>query len=238
MGFASFLDKRFYPGIDSHWSAKAYREFAQHYLRPTDHVLDFGAGRGAEPMHSFHGTVARVVGADVDSAVMENPHVDDAVVIDAFGRIDAPDRSFDAVVSAYVLEHLPDPARSFTEIARVLRPGGMFVFLTPNRFHYVPLIASATPHSFHVLVNKFRGRNEEDTFPTLYRANSRGRINALAARSGFSVVEVREVEQRPEYLRHFGLLYPLGIAYERLVNAAPALWAFRVTLLGALRKSA
>jgi 2-polyprenyl-6-hydroxyphenyl methylase/3-demethylubiquinone-9 3-methyltransferase len=41
--------------------------------------------------------------------------------------------SFDAVVAADVLEHLPDLPAAVTELARVLAPGGSFVFDTVNR---------------------------------------------------------------------------------------------------------
>jgi 2-polyprenyl-6-hydroxyphenyl methylase / 3-demethylubiquinone-9 3-methyltransferase len=41
--------------------------------------------------------------------------------------------SFDAVVAADVLEHLPDLPAAVTELARVLAPGGSFLFDTINR---------------------------------------------------------------------------------------------------------
>ncbi|MBL1076434.1 3-demethylubiquinone-9 3-O-methyltransferase [Nocardia sp. 2] len=44
-----------------------------------------------------------------------------------------PDASFDIVTCVDVLEHVVDPARSISEIARVLAPGGVFCFDTINR---------------------------------------------------------------------------------------------------------
>jgi 2-polyprenyl-6-hydroxyphenyl methylase / 3-demethylubiquinone-9 3-methyltransferase len=41
--------------------------------------------------------------------------------------------AFDAVVAADVLEHLPDLPAAVAELARVLAPGGSFVFDTVNR---------------------------------------------------------------------------------------------------------
>ena len=43
------------------------------------------------------------------------------------------DASFDAVVCVDVLEHVADLNKVLAEVARVLRPGGMFLFDTINR---------------------------------------------------------------------------------------------------------
>ena len=44
-----------------------------------------------------------------------------------------PDGSFASVLSVQSLEHVPDPERVLAEAARVLEPGGVAVFVTPNR---------------------------------------------------------------------------------------------------------
>jgi len=55
-------------------------------------------------------------------------------------NIPEPDASFDAVLCTEVLEHLPDPVRALDEMARLLRPGGMFIITAPfwSLTHFAP----------------------------------------------------------------------------------------------------
>jgi SAM-dependent methyltransferase len=46
--------------------------------------------------------------------------------------LNAPAASYDAVVMADVIEHLPDPRTTLHHIHRVLRPGGRLLLLTPD----------------------------------------------------------------------------------------------------------
>ena len=174
-------------------------------------------------------------GVDLDPRVVDNPFLDQGRVSDA-GEIPYPDSSFDVVFSDNVLEHLDKPAEVFLEVARVLKPGGVFMFKTPNKWHYMPTIARLTPHRFHQFVNRIRGRAEVDTFPTRYRANTKSDVTRLAHQTGFSVMSVDRVEGRPEYLRMTALTYFCGMLYERLVNMADFLALFRVLLVGMLQK--
>jgi SAM-dependent methyltransferase len=234
----SVLDRQFYATCPDDWSAVAYRDLACQYLSPHATLLDFGAGRGLKPQHHFGGVAARVVGVDIDAAVLENRYLDETKVMAPGGPIPYAENSFDVVISANVLEHVQDPDAVFREIRRVLRPGGVFVFQTPNKRHYVPAIARLTPHSFHVWVARQRGNKSRDVFPTVYRANTVGAIRQLARRHALTIDHLETIEGRPEYLRTFSPLYPLGILYERMVNATPLLAPLRVVILGALRKGA
>jgi 2-polyprenyl-3-methyl-5-hydroxy-6-metoxy-1,4-benzoquinol methylase len=42
------------------------------------------------------------------------------------------DEQFRVVVALHVVEHLPDPARTIREVFRILQPGGLWLFATPN----------------------------------------------------------------------------------------------------------
>jgi SAM-dependent methyltransferase len=58
--------------------------------------------------------------------------------------IPAPNDSFDVVLCTEVLEHLPDPVAAITELARLLRPGGLLLLTAPfcSFTHFSPYFFS------------------------------------------------------------------------------------------------
>lgn len=231
----AWMDRTFFPDHGRNWDDTLFRERILARLTPDTVMLDLGAGAGIVFQMNFRGLAARVCGVDLDPRVEQNPFLDEGRVADG-QTLPYVDAMFDVVFSDNVLEHLADPETVLAEVARVLKPGGVFLFKTPNKRHYMPLISRFTPHGFHQWINRKRGRSEEDTFPTLYRANSRTDLRRLAARSGLEVDRLELIEGRPEYLRIHPLTYAAGLAYERLVNGLPFLCGFRIVLMGTLKK--
>jgi ubiquinone/menaquinone biosynthesis C-methylase UbiE len=231
----NWLDHVFYPGVSSNWDDGLLRQAVLGKIDQHTHLLDLGAGAGIIPQNNFKNLTSRVCGIDPDPRVLSNPYLHEAKV--AFGsHIPYSDDEFDIVFSDNVLEHLEKPIEVFHEVYRVLKPGGYFVVKTPNRSHYVPLIARLTPLSFHRLYNRARGRRPQNTFHTFYRANSCKQIAELATSSSLQIESIQCVESRPEYLRLSALTYLFGIAYERTVNLSPLLAHWRVVLVAVLRK--
>ena len=229
------MDGAFYPGVKSNWDDDLLRRTILTHVRPDATILDVGAGAGILAQMNFRGAAARVCGVDLDPRVTSNPFLDEGKLADA-GRIPYADAMFDLAFADNVLEHLDAPAVVLAEIARVLKPGGVFVFKTPNKHHYMPTISRLTPHSFHQYYNKLRGRKEGDTFPTHYRANTRRDIKQLATGAGLVAERIKCIEGRPEYLRLTPVTYLAGVTYERLVNSARLFEGLRIALIGELRK--
>jgi SAM-dependent methyltransferase len=148
-------------------------------------VLDFGAGRGiwAEIESGFklqlttlRGKCKKVVGVDLDRTVLDNPLVDEAIMLQDAESIPFPDQSFDMIISWAVFEHLTDPSGTAAELGRILRPGGWICAWTPNRWGYVSVGARLVPNRMHARVLRYvhptSQRRESDVFPTLYRLNT------------------------------------------------------------------
>ena len=194
-------------------------------------ILAFGAGRGAREL-DLRGHGREVVGVDVDNDVRENPFLDCAVLYDG-RRLPFGDASFDMCCTHSVIEHLPDPALTFAELGRVLRPGGHLVFKTPNVWFYAMLISRVVPNRFHSTILRFAtGRVERDVFPTVYRANSRRQLRALLNAAGFVEAELHVHLNGADYLQFTLPTYLLGVLYERVVNGVSWLEGLRASIVG------
>lgn len=218
------------------------REFytlVRQYLTPQSRVLNLGAGDGDGTRWGIRkGEAAEIVGADIDEGVKKNTQIDRWVLMEG-DRLPFADQSFDLVFSDFVVEHVEKPDIFLSEVYRVLKPGGAYVFRTPNKYHYVALIARATPHWVHLkIANRLRGLSAEayDPFPTYYRMNTRSKVRQLASRCGFKRLDMKMVEGHPSYLVFATLPFLAGVAYERFVSSSEAFAGLRANIFAVLVK--
>lgn len=200
-------------------------------------ILEIGAGPTNETS-TFLSTLGVVQGLDVDPDVENNVALTAAHVLNG-DEYPFADNTFDACVSNYVNEHIADPLRHLEEVNRVLKPNGVYVFRTPNRFHYTSVVSGLTPHWFHLMVaNRLRNMPEtsHDPYPTHYRLNSRSKIEYHAAAAGLAVEEFRLIEPEPLYGLASRALFLPFVAYERTVNKFKCLAFLRANILAVLRK--
>ena len=201
------------------------------YLTPDSRVLDLGCGRGGV-VELFWREVRLAAGLDPDSPSLAEYRAPGMPIIRGVGEnLPFASESFDLIVCLWVLEHLKEPEKVFREVRRVLRPGGHFIFLTPNLRN--PLLVlnrlgKALPQLQRRLVPRLYGRREADTFPVQYRANTVQTLRAKAAASGLQVAELRVVPD-PTYLALNNLMFRASVMSERVM---PRGWG--VHLLGDL----
>ena len=237
MSITQYFDKIFYRDYGDHWDDLFFREYLLSRVESNFICLDYGAGRGKLEQVNIQGIVNKIVGVDIDDAVHDNPNIDEAKLIDLHDlKIPYDDNTFDLIFSDNVFEHVEFPENVLREIYRVLKPSGIFIAKTPNKYHYMPIIARLTPLSFHKYYNQLRGRDSVDTFPTFYRCNSRRDVRKYASKVGFEKVTLEFWEGRPEYLRIFAITYIIGMLYERVVNMTNLLAPMRSVLVFELKK--
>jgi SAM-dependent methyltransferase len=210
------LWRRFYPDYRADW----FEQVVYRHVHGRDAVLEIGAGSGLGHQRHFllKGRVARYAGIDLDPRVLANPYLDEASVAGA-EALPFADASFDVVFHCFVAEHFSAPDLCNREIARVLKPGGLLLFVTPSRFYYPMIVAKLTPHWFHTFtVGRFGSRRDaHEIFPTFYRLNDDRAISTQLGRCGFDA-EIQHHSTPPGYLRFSRPTFLAGVVFERLLE--------------------
>lgn len=155
--------------------------------------LDLGCGHALLPdwilgQEQLLARARCVIGLDYDQgSLRKNSQIRELVAGD-INCLPFRSAAFNLVTANMVVEHVQEPTRVLTEIARVLEQGGYFIFHTPNKRFYMTYAASLIPDWIkRKLVKVSEGREEADIFPTHYRMNDLDTIRRVAAGCGFRI---------------------------------------------------
>jgi len=233
------LERRIVPGHTS--SQYIYLRELKEFLPSAPIWLDLGCGHQlfAEWMTAEQLDMTRhskqLVGIDLDHAgLVKHQGLRDKVE-GSLESLPFLDGAFDLVTANMVVEHLPDPARILCEIRRVLKPGGLFIFHTPNYLNFKVFLASHTPRFIkRRLIRLLEDRREEDVFETCYQMNTPDRIRKLCSQTGFDLARLTLTDSSASTV----LLGPIVI-FELLLfklNRLEALQNLRSNIIGVLRK--
>jgi SAM-dependent methyltransferase len=138
---AGWWQDEFTEGADPEYEEQMLPLVAEH-LQGAARVLDIGCGEGQVARHIARAVGAkRVVGVDPSAAqiaVAESRGGGPRYARAEADRLPVPDESFDAAVACLVFEHITEVDGALAEVARVLKPGGVFLFLLNHPLLQVP----------------------------------------------------------------------------------------------------
>ena len=148
--------------------------------------------------------------------------------------------SLDLITLNSVAEHLEHPGKVLAEFARVLAPGGRVIIHTTNVSSYAARIVVAgrrvLPESLVLKMIRFWDfREEEDVFPTYYRANTWGDLVTLARQAGLSSEKMLLAPARPLFY-FIAPLCAVELAASRLLIRVGAERFAASVIIGVLRK--
>ncbi|MCU4186928.1 class I SAM-dependent methyltransferase [Acidiferrimicrobium sp. IK] len=134
-------------------------------VQPGDRLMDMGAGGGRHAFEAMR-RGAVVIAVDADSGEVKNAAgmmqamvSEDRATRASGGRgaatvgnalsLPFADGTFDRIIAAEVLEHIPDDRGAIAELARVLRPGGTIAVTVPR---WLPeLVTWAISDDYHMV---------------------------------------------------------------------------------------
>ena len=241
-GFYYTLRDWLVPGLNN--SQYEYREIIEANISKETKWLDLGCGHEFFPswMADAESTGKKlvkkssmVVGIDCDKPSVENNTFIQHCLVGDGGGLPFKANSFNLLTANMVFEHVEFPDQVLQEIYRVLEPGGVFIFHTPNYLNYMTVIASLLPNGLKLkLIHLLEGREDFDIFPTFYRFNTQKAVSGYAENNGFTIQQLILTKTSAETI----MLGPLVVVelfltklceWEKLKN-------FRSIIIGVLRK--
>jgi SAM-dependent methyltransferase len=221
-----------------------YEAALDELVTPGCRWLDVGGGRDVFPSNlglarRLADRCRRLVAVDPSPNVRENPYAHERheALIEDYKT----DELFDVLSLRMVAEHIGRPDVAVAAMAALIKPGGRMVIYTVNQWAVLSVVARLVPFALHHPLKRVVWRTEErDTFPVVYRMNSRRALARLATTHGFAEEAFRYLDDcrtfhrfRPlshlelaawSVLKAVGLRYPesciLGI-YRRDTRLSP-----------------
>ncbi len=193
-----------------------FRQYLKNYINSNSIILDAGCGSDGI-ISEFQFMPKLIIGVDINKKLLDKNKIVNKKIVSDLEHIPLGNNSVDIVISEFVLEHLRNPSAVFKEIYRVLKPKGVFIFITPNIINPIMTLSKILPHLFHTLLRIKLLKKEEETHPTYYRANTYLRLLKLGEETGFHNYEITRAGN-PEYFGFCKPLVPMSIFFEKLID--------------------
>jgi SAM-dependent methyltransferase len=131
------------PGLGERIKAKRYQKRFRKLLERaapgtgTARVLDVGCADGrllTWYRDAIPGRTIETYGIDIGEEAVERAKAAGHIAVAGRFEMDTelPDGTFDLIVASHVIEHVDDPVGFARRAAQLLKPGGVFMFATPN----------------------------------------------------------------------------------------------------------
>lgn len=188
---------------DYGWGPRMRREFGYYtpddwyealvakLVTPKTRWLDVGCGRHLFPSNDqlaarLSETCEELVGLDPDPTINENPFVYRKVHAELEEFSDH--HPYDLITLRMVAEHVKEPVSVARKLGELVAAKGVIVVYTVYRWSPVSIMAKLVPHRAHHVFKRLLWQSEEkDTFPVVYKLNTRSDL-----RSQMAAADLRE----------------------------------------------
>ncbi len=165
-------------------------------------VLDIGCGGGIGRNNQFQQAIKAASstfwGLEPDRSIVPEPGLFDEFQYATMESSDLPDASIDIAYSSMVMEHVEKPIEFLSTLARALKPGGVYLFVTPNARSFVPgmtkLMHRIGADELTLRLVRRKQQIDEYHYPVQFRCNTPGEISRIAEQTGYNEPQFAFVE--------------------------------------------
>ena len=226
---------------DLRYSQYVYEDILNEEISGGENWLDLGCGHHLLPEwrlaeeKKLIAKANQVIGLDYDLPSLVKHRTIKTKVQGSATELPFAEGLFEIVTANMVVEHLDDPQVQFREVNRVLKPGGLFIFHTPNEYGHFSMMRKMVPgFAVKKLSKLLDGRDAEDVFEVHYKANNEKAIEKLAKETGFETKEIKLVSSDAV----FAIVPPLAVAELIWIKIlkAESLKSLRTNIIAVLKK--
>jgi ubiquinone/menaquinone biosynthesis C-methylase UbiE len=125
-------------GIENRGNLQTNLEFLEeiNLLKPNDKILEIGCGTG-RVVFELSRQGYDVIGTDISQEAVaygRKKYDDIKLQVQPAEKLEFADKTFDIVLSFDLFEHIAEVDKHVSEVYRVLRPNGLYLFQTPNKY--------------------------------------------------------------------------------------------------------
>lgn len=209
-----------YKKINKNWndSVSIYKSIVSPLITPDTVVLEAGCGFSNMYREEYK-KAKRIIGVDIDESYLQaNDVIQEKIVADLSNFPQVQNESVDLIISSWVLEHLKEPEKVFSEFSRVLKKGGKLVFITPNSLNYIVVLNRFMPKFLRNKIARMLTKDlTVDPMQTFYRANSEGKLKDLAQKNYFGI-EKFIINGDPTYVAINKFFFYIGVLIEAILS--------------------
>nr|WP_269468607.1 class I SAM-dependent methyltransferase [Alteromonas sp. ASW11-130] len=130
-------------------------DYVRTHFSQCDCISILEAGCGQSWALDLNGIEYSLTGIDIDEDALalrkENFDDLDNTIIGDLRTLDLPDKQYDLIYNAFVLEHIEDAEKVLNNFYRWLKPNGLLILKIPDRDSVYGFLARNTPHWSHIL---------------------------------------------------------------------------------------
>jgi SAM-dependent methyltransferase len=208
--------KRRFPDYKFSW--EIFTDIILEQARRETYWLDIGARNNIlieeQPGYNF------ALGLDIEKPAKFYTGENSSFGLASIYEIPLKDNSLDFITSRYTFEHLEFPEKALHEILRILKPEGVFLMQTTNKYNPFIVIARLIPFRIKKMILRILFKdNPSGTYKTYYRINRPSAIkNSYRPESGRSLLVLQDFILTEDILCHSDILFRISFPIYKILR--------------------